>query len=905
MDERVHLVSCLSDLVRNRPDDEEVALTTLRTPVSATSGLSVDGSGRAAASDVLLACGLTIPKTIGEVRNTIRWLNAVIAPAPVLGNYAQLLGREWAPGRLSDTDKRSVAKFNDEDVYSSASGATVLRGLDFRGVLDDNTPQVLRDQADHFIDQILSHRVALLWGESVARTLSFQGASGAYELSALEAKQWTLAAFLLQIDPDFPGRPGTLVGYDIYQAGNNGRTIASVRADVEAHLSKNPLLDAQTTPLAAHLFLASSAPEFLVKGIPPTLRMGSAQWTDFRLGVAFAERQGGPGSSRAMSYDEIMALSKLEPMTDDQTAVLTNHGIDALLDWAVMQGVFAKPTDGVYTPQHYQQASKAFQAQNEQLVQALQVFNVPLPTRRDLAISQLRKVFPEHSVEQLKALTVYIADPAERRNQKPSEPVTRSLVETYMTGELVKDRWMLLAPGEQPPQLPKANSPFDIHRRLQPADQAAVDQNVRDLNARIADLPDVQAQLPDKVDAYLAALKQGLSTTTRKMIAELPLADRQALEYGEVELFALREQTDAVLTLEQTSAQVEERRGRQGTLIRCVHNGAVSYFEVFAAKMLIVKREDLPAQLTLGGTLENHQKTYGRWAPTDVQTQNGAPEPFDFAAYTSDAGPRAGMTSPGIIIDKLGDTLPALDSRHADSPVPNSFASARSQAIVERIMQGNFIHHRDTVLKIAQDELPIEQAREVSQRNKALFLSMIPFVGAIVDLVNGNIVEGSRGLIIDTFAALLGGAGTTVRSLAKATKAVAPFGAKAFSVLAKGVLVVSAFLNPLDGTADLIRWGSKGLLTLPQTVAKAPKLSAVTKMVAVEEKLRTFFGVKSALGEAAILQEGVGQRSTHNGHNHSVPVQALQANGHWYAVNPQTGLPISTPLDGFTPLSST
>jgi len=177
------------------------------------------------------------------------------------------------------------------------------------------------------------------------------------------------------------------------------------------------------------------------------------------------------------------------------------------------------------------------------------------------------------------------------------------------------------------------------------------------------------------------------------MIANLPLADRQALEYGAVELFTLREQIDGVPTLDQTSAQVEARRGRKGTLIRCDYNGQISYFEVFPAKMMIVKRTDLPEQLVLGGTLEETQRTYGRWAPSTVLLQNGAVEPFDFNAYTSDALPRSDVSSAGIIIDKLGDTLPAVPAAadgRVSAAVPNSFASPRSQAIVDRILQGNF-----------------------------------------------------------------------------------------------------------------------------------------------------------------------------------------------------------------------
>lgn len=906
MDERAHLASGLRDFVRDKSDDEAISLANVRTPISPTAAPAVNAAVTAPIAEVLISQGLSEPKTGKEVRNVIRWLLTQMPPAPALGDYAQLISQPWAPGLLSQTDKRLVPQLIEDDGISQGSTASLLRALDFVGVLDDNTPEALRAQADHFLEQILGHRTALHWGEAAARSLSFQGASGAFALSAREAKQMALAAVLLQIDPDAGKRRGLIAGYDVYRAANSGMTMAEVRAQVEAHLSAHPLLDAQTVPLIAHLFLASNAPEFLVRDIAPTLRVGSTAWADLRLGVAFAERQGGAGCSRAMNYDEILALSRLDASTPEEAALLDNYGVDTLLDWGVMQGVYPRPQEERYTPQLHQQAAEAFQAQRDQLLQALEVFRVPLPTRRELATLHLKAVFPELSLEQLKALKVHIADRDELRNMALSEPRARSLIETYMTGELVKDRWMLLAPGEQAPQPAPAKTPSQFNRGLSPADRAVVDRNVQALNLKIANLPDVQAQVPGKVDAYLADLKQGLNTATRKLIAELPLADRQALEYGSIELFTLREQTDAVLIMEETPEQVEEGRGRKGTLIRCAHNGKVSYFEVFAPKMLIVKREDLPDQLALGGTLEDFVKTYGAWAPTDVQKQNGAVEPFDFNAYTSDAMPRPGVSSPRIIIEKLADTLPATapPAGHDSLPVPNSFSSARTEAIVQGIMEGNFIHHRDSVLKIAQGELPLEQQRQLSRANDRMLLSMIPFVGAIMELAKGNIVEGTRALVIDTVGALLSGAGSTIRPLVQSTKVVAPFGAKAFRVLEKGVTAVSAFLNPLDGGADLLGNTAKGVFVLPNLLKSAPKITVLTNMFAIEGKLRAFLGVHLGLRQLQQL-ETTEQKPAHNGHNHAVPVHALQVNGQWYATNPQNGAPMGTPLDGFTLSSAT
>jgi hypothetical protein len=903
LDERKHLVRSLSDLVRNRPDDEVLPANT-QAPISATSALATNGADKAPLGDVLTHHGFSVPKTVKDARNIIRWLQAAVAPAPALGNYAQLLSRAWAPGMLSESDKRLVVGFLGEDAISS-SEPNLLRALDFRGVLDENTPEQVRTNADEVLERILSDPIALDWGRSAARSLYFQGASGAFDLSGLEAMQWALTAALLQIDPDMPRHPGNVAGYDIYQPVNSGQTMASVRAEIEAHLAQKPLLDPTTVPLAAHLLLASSAPEFLVRDIPATMRIGSAEWVDFRMGVMFAERQGGVGSSRAMNYTEIMKLSRLGASTPEEAAVLDNYGVDVLLDWGLMRGLYVKPVDGRYTPELYQQAITAFDAECEQLVNALKQFNLPLPTREDLAVKNLQKVFPELSERELKAMRVCIADPEERRNIKPSEPRIRALTEAYMTGDLAKDRWMLLAPGEQPPQPAPAKSAYDFNRHLSAGDQAVVDQNVRDLNSKIAALPDLLPQLVGEVDTYLAGLKQALTTTTRRMIADLPLEDRQALEYGSVELFALREQTDSPLVVEETAGQVEERRGRKGTLIRSLHNGKVSYFEVFADKMLIVKREGLPDQLTLGGTVENIQKTYGQWAPSTVQLQNGAVQPFDFQAYSSNDLPRPGVTSPGVIIDKLGETLPAAPAQgEVSTQVPNSFSSSRTLSIVEGIMQGNFVHHRDSVMEFAKGRLPLEQRREISRRNDSILLSMIPFVGAVIDLSKGNTVEGMRGLIIDTAGAFLGGAFATVKPLVKAAKGIAPFGAKAFRVMEKGVGVVSGFLNPFDGTADLMVAGGKGLIALPTAMSKAPRPSVILKLGVAEEKLRTCLGVGSQLTPSAVVKEQAAQLVPHNGHNNSVPVHAVQIDGRWYATSPKTGLPTGMPLESFEPLAA-
>ncbi|MGM3372086.1 hypothetical protein, partial [Escherichia coli] len=70
-----------------------------------------------------------------------------------------------------------------------------------------------------------------------------------------------------------------------------------------------------------------------------------------------------------------MALSRLDARTPEEAAVLDNYGVDVVLDWALMRGLYARPADGRYTPQHYQRAIQAFDAERKQKVEALTLFN--------------------------------------------------------------------------------------------------------------------------------------------------------------------------------------------------------------------------------------------------------------------------------------------------------------------------------------------------------------------------------------------------------------------------------------------------------------------------------------------------------------------------------------------------
>ncbi|MGR3885395.1 hypothetical protein [Pseudomonas sp. 1152_12] len=909
LDDRAHLASTLTHLIADKADDEEVSLADLKVQLSSTSALVRDATGNAPIGDVLQTYGLPLPKTAGELRNAVCWLKAALPSPPLYGNYtSDLLSKKWSPGSMSDADKNYLIQLNNREDPKKSSAYNLLAALDVENsLLDRYSSNVLRTEADRFLGQLLSHEQTLHWGEMFAQEQGYHGASGTTQMSDAERRQWLIAAIKLQIDPDAPGRAGTIAGYDIYQPGNSGRSLAEVRAKIETQLKKNPLLNPKAAPLVSHLFLASVAPEFLVRDTPTTLRVGTLEWADLRLGVAIAENLGGPGTSRVMSYKDLISLTRLGPRTPEEAAVLDNYGVDALLDWGLMQGVYSQPADGLYTPQMHQDSTEAFTAQRNQLLSAFTHFNEPLPTRENLAIQNLKGVFPEYSVKQLLAMRVHTADRDKIRNSKSSEPQTRSLVETYMTDDLTKNQWMLLQPGEPIPTPAKQITPFDFNRGFSKKEQEAIDENVKDLNARVANLPNLETHLSAEVDTYLSGLKLALSVFTKRMISNLSLPVRQALEFGTVQVLALRENVPDSASAHLTPEQVDERRGRKGSLITCKHLGVSYVLEVFPDKMLIVERDDLVGKLKLGGAVIPPPPTLISWVRGNTQRHVGDEVSIDFTAYSTDALPRPDAKSKGIIIEQLGDTFSAPPPVPGDegTVVPESFFSERTEAIVDRIMQGNFVHHRDSVLKIAHGELPLEQQREVLKNNDRILLSMIPFVGAIMDLAEGNIVDGTKGLLLDTAGAFLGGAGSTLKAFAKATKVLAPFGAKSMQVLESGVRVVNGFLNPFAGTAKIMVGATRGLVALPKLSSKGLKPPLTTTLWSVEEKMRTFFNTREALKKNQTAQADGEQPATHNGHNNDVPVNAVQVGEYWYATNPATGLPLGTPMPGYKPLSAT
>ncbi len=846
--------------------------------------------------------GLGSPRTAGETRNVVRWLRAAtLPPAPPLGDYAALMARDWSPGQLTSDDK-TILKARADQRF----GGEAPRGF---YDLDELTEQQLQADPTEALEKLLNSPDALAFGEELAWDLKWPGSPVPKAVS----QQLVLAALALHADAGAPAQPGVIAGYNVYQLANMGRSFSEVRRDVEKHLQERGL-DPKLAVLVAHIGLAQAAPEFLVKDVPPSIRVGSPAWVELRLGAAMADRIA-PGTSRGMTEEQVSELTTLAPTSEAQASLMQLHAMKLLLDWAVLNGVIPAPIDGEHPPEALKTASEAFFKQREEVNTALSAVTA-MPDRKIMAIQELLKVFPDYTASQLEAMTVMIADGDVRRNMPISEPRTRSLVETYMTGDLTPGKWVLTRDMPQAAVRPRT-SPF------QRIPEVIAPQEKRDaLDARIRKLPTLDTMLQTAVNEYRQSLQTVYTTRLKLMFSELPLEDRQMLERGTVQLYGIRGETGLPPATE-TTADRDAARGRQGTLLRAELHGKVNYYEVFA-NGTIVKRTDLPIQLKLGDASGGRLNPMGLQGGYVAAFSGGFSLAVDYEAYAKGTEAKPGSTSK-VIVGKLGGPIvgPSLEAGEAlQTYVPNTYASSKIHSIASRIAELNFYEADDAMLARAKGSLPLEKQREVLGAEKAILLGLVPFVGAYQEFATGNIGKGLFNLGLDVVGLALG-AGGRARALIRAGKSVTPnpvggalrklgsavrpltpkvawakpvesFGDRAFNFLKATALFTSAAMNPADGYGQLVNAALKGMIKLPLLASGATRLGkAAPHLITVEEKLRSFW-LAGAWDSNAPVQSAGSPGVSQGG-----PVSAQWNRGNWYAINPETNQLFGTPLRDF------
>jgi len=839
-----------------------------------TAGNAIYSSTTFDLQQIIRFMGFDAPGNVGGVRNIVRWLTTVLPASPPLGNCAvELLAQSSSSASLAPADRKNIIELSRTLINDAGAIFDVLGGH----LLAGRSVEDIRANADTLLETMLNTEESDAWGQQLIQAINWYGAAEGQTATVRQYQQLLFTALKLGVDADSPGRPGTVAGYDIYQADNMGRDLGKVRADLETYLMQHKGVSSQSAPLVAHVFLAGVAPEFLVPDVAQSITMGSANWMTLRLGVAIAETTS-QGCTRAMTVEQLLEVGLLEPVTPEQRLLFQTVAVDMVVQWGLMSGIVRQRSDFAYSAEDYKRAAHLYARQTEELGNALRACTQPFQTRRALAVIELRKVFPGVSDAGLEAIKLWSTVFDAHTNLQASKGRTQGLIEVYMAGDLKVGDWWIPVLGIK-------------------ADQ---------LNDKIRRLPDLNPILDASVNSYFAEFKSGYISPGKLLIANLPLEDRQCLELGQVELFTLREETGKAQEFE-TAEQRMALRGTLGTLIRCEYGTNVSYFEFFPGLMKLIKRTDLPTNLTLGGAIKTESmRMLG--GSSNVDVQRGTDLPFDFEAYRTGAAPRPGHTSSKLIIERLGDVFPTQDLVGYDDPtayVPNTYFSTRTTRIVTRVISDNFLQgQREFLYNSAKGTTTREESQAYWENIGNYLLQLIPFVGCVKDLTSGTrmgLINGAFGCFTDTVSSLsgmLGGAGKALRVL----KSAAPVKLKAFEAFTITVSSAVSVINPLSGLPDLIVGGAVGVRRFGSMLASQVfRLTdnGVARLQAGMDQLRCFFGGFAANAGNINLPKRVNTLGAPvNGIYRNANFTAIQSNGNWYALD-RGGDPYGQPLVEF------
>ncbi|AMS21661.1 hypothetical protein AYK59_16560 [Pseudomonas synxantha] len=602
----------------------------------------------------------SLPRTLEEARVTLQRL-AVSQPLSVSDRAwwrALKPSTGWQPTawQLSTLERQQVLIISE--AFMAGKDGPLFETLGGAGLAGKSVADV-RAEADFLLLRLLASPQAQQLGENLSNTLHWHGGHASERTESGSRNALILAALILSLDPEphvHPTRIGYIDWHDTYFWGESA---SFARHQIEVSLSG---LSAPVAALAAHLLLCAKSPHLLVRDIPESTPCLSSQaWVLFRQYVSYMEKVV-TGSSRQLSYPQIMTLAYLNPEGGWKRFLASNEASGPILDWAEANGVL--PVQSRSGTQALNSASQALNFQRARLASTLRAFAQPIVTLRQTALEDLRKVYPDTPLLEERVL-MWLPENSPFSEEGRFEDVHTgpkySFVDLHMAGSLdtTSTRWHSSNPAIKYREMAKR---FHLLGRINTVFAVAFDLKLQQLKA-----------------AYGESIRYWLS--------HLTLPRREALEYGRVQFFSVNRRRPSA------SSEV----GRLGVLVYVTYFTNLDFYEFFPKQLLIRPRRDLDyAQV--------------------MQAVDTASDPalmrFDWPAYARGAAPVEVALTPvdtDLRLDKLEHELPSVDDVPAPDSlgrrVPSTLDSPRSYALTRFIVEQHLLHDSQALRQ--QARLPI------------------------------------------------------------------------------------------------------------------------------------------------------------------------------------------------------
>lgn len=801
------------------------------------------GAGLNTLKDLLEYHGINLPGTAQEVENLKMYLLTPAHHSPINGNYGGALS--W-PQPLDAGSQRQLLAFllhgNVGDLNVGTTGG-VLEAL-MQGVAID--PSELR-KPRQLLDRLIQSPKGQALGTAIQAkfdTLSVKGSINDWLLAALNVNAGDLLT-----QRALPQKH--ISGFDLAGQQLKGKPLSGTLQRVAdyLYLRVREASSPERALVQAHLRLASTAPELLVKDIPPTLTHGSPAHVSFSTAVARIEAQA-PGATATMSYADVMMSGDIAPVSDAQRKIEYVSQYEALKEWGLTNSIVTSVT----SPADMATITDAYNAQVTELRSASEARRTLAPSsRKEIALAELRKALGDDVRLELKCI---VLDKYDRDREGPY-----SLLDLYMEN-------MLHNPPKAPNVRGRSNgtnawrlASYSPPARGRGRSEANTPNfTIEDVLSKTRNLKNINTEFATQYKAFGLALDKSVVTQVKNLIAQLPLEDRKNIELGSISAFSEMRGLQDIARVG-NEPKVQPVKEGKPVLLKVIRDGIPHTYELNVQKNTLEKRLDLgdfPSGIQPGPGIYDG-------VPLNSNTPYRSMEPIALSIRDD-------------LRQETADGAGAL----------NSFASLRTTLIGVTVAK-----HTSTWRSLeaqARGLTTFESEIPFYKKLREILLNLIPFRSAINNFINGNIGEGIIDLSLDIFGVLTVGAGT-VGKVAKVASSAASAGGKALRITKSIGLGAVSLVNPLDGTVDLLRAGGRGVVSAGKRVISD-----------AAQDIRHLRGttVNYDLVAASKTYDAVA-RGTFKNAGEVLERSAVLQNKKWYAYDQITNQPYGPALKDFSP----
>ncbi|MHC8372299.1 hypothetical protein ACYZT2_16180 [Pseudomonas sp. MDT1-85] len=761
---------------------------------------------------------------------------------------------------------------------------------------------VTQDNTAERIVELVNHSFSQAFAKKYLEKLDWFGAKPEQVVAAQDIGQLLITAILLDLEPSIGStqRRKSVGGFGLYAPSNVERPSSVVLEELQAFLRAKQSVDFALAPLATHLLLAGIAPEFLVKGIPSSLTMGSVGWVSFCHGVALVETVR-KGAARVMTYAQIMAYAELEPLSEAQARLRDLAMIDPVVDWALLNGIVTTMELTQAEMQTTERAITAFQGYTENFTQVARA----LPDRRNIAREALEDAAPLCDFLEEKTL-----------HQRPglyASPTAMSMVDLHMSGDLVGGEWDRrgVFPDKHISNTPNLHAAVTGYKVPNQHDPSAV--SIHEEFQRLRRLRPNNNEFHRQLRDYLVNLNSSLVANVRLALSNMFPDDLEAFLKGKVTFFTVRSSAletsssrlGGPLTFErdyETQQGKDAAKGRFGIVMCVSHGSTVTCYELFTLRGELRKNNALGALITQNGKFNAPARMDFNG---DLKAQS-LPMPLEalrisFGEYAlgvlADTYADTGLA----IIEKMGELPAAAEPTKVERSIYKNFSNPQLVRMAEFIVNNHPIITLEELEQVATVPTELERERAKGEKIATYFVDLVvPFKKCIEDISSAEanrVVDGIYGCVMDAIA--LGGAfvGAGAKALSISAKAIS-VASKAARLTKLAFATSISLFNPVDGVPTALFGAGK----LIHKGALRFNRQAIELLGQAKSQLGNLHGSHKSydlIRAANSAPTGQGTWRPRGATDSALTVLAARSNFQWYALD-RFGKPWGPKLSNFT-----